>query len=112
MKKKRPLIYESLYTINRSFELIIEELRRLQRVDWFRGRSPIESVELAVRETRAWTMFEVLEVLHEHEECAWTRLGRVRNAGETLLDQGKSPGGERGPSAALRAKAPETRRRR
>ena len=55
-------------------------------------------------------MFEVLEVLHEHEECAWTRLGRVRNAG--LLDQGKLPGGERGPSAALRAKARETRRRR
>jgi hypothetical protein len=111
MKKNRPLIYESLYTINRSFEQILHEFRRLERVDWFRRRPPIKSVHLAVREMRAWTMFEVLEVLHEHEERAWTRLGRARDAQERFLDQSKLPSGERDPRAAFPAKAKMRRRR-
>jgi hypothetical protein len=77
--KKPPLIYESLCTINQSFEQILRELEGLQQFDCFRGREPIKSVELAVRETHAWTMFEILEVLHEHLENEWTRLGRIRS---------------------------------
>lgn len=74
-----PAIYESLNLINRSFEQIHQELDQLQRHDWFRKRAPIKSVELAIRETHAWTMFEVLEVMRECEEDEWTRLGRARS---------------------------------
>jgi hypothetical protein len=75
-------LYESLSLINRSFEQIHQELDRLQQHDWLRTRAPVKSVELAVRETHAWTMFEILEVLREHEESEWTRLGRVRGRQE------------------------------
>jgi hypothetical protein len=71
--------YESLTLIDRNFEQILRELERLQQVHRFRCRPPIKSVELAVRETRAWAMFEILEVLHQREESEWTRLGRVRS---------------------------------
>jgi hypothetical protein len=50
----------------------------LQKLDWFRKRVPIKSVELAVRETHAWTTFEILEVLREQTEREWTLLGRKR----------------------------------
>ncbi len=82
-------IYESLNLINRGFEQIHQELERIQQHDWFRNRTPIRSVELAARETHAWTMFEVLEVLREREEDEWTRLGRARNR------QGDGPPGPR-----------------
>jgi hypothetical protein len=42
----------------------------------------MKSVALAVRETRAWTMSEILDVLHEKEEGQWTRLGRRGSAGK------------------------------
>jgi hypothetical protein len=71
-------IYESLSLINRSFEQILQELERIQQHDSFRKRAPIKSVELAVRETHAWTMLEILEVLREREEGEWMRLGRRR----------------------------------
>ncbi len=74
--------YDSLVLINRGFEQILQELDRLQRHDWFRKRAPIKSVELAVKETRAWTMFELLEVLRDRQEEVWTRLGRVRSRQE------------------------------
>ena len=75
-------LYESLSMINRSFEQINQELDRLRQHDWFLKRAPIKSVHLAVLETHAWTMSEVLEVLREHEEGEWTRLGRVRSRQE------------------------------
>jgi hypothetical protein len=75
-------IYESLSTINRSFEQILQELARLDQLDWFRGRPPMKSVALAVREMRAWTMSEILDVLHEKEEGQWMRLGRRGSAGK------------------------------
>jgi hypothetical protein len=75
-------IYESLNLINRGFEQIRLELERIQQHDLFRKRAPIRSVELAVKETHAWAMFEILDVLREHEEGEWTRLGRVRSRQE------------------------------
>ena len=76
------LIYEVLNLVNRSFDQTIQELERLQRLDCFGKRTPIKSVELAVRETHAWAMFEILEVLHERAESEWTRLGRMRSRQE------------------------------
>ena len=81
MKKDMPSVYESLGTIDRSFEQIRHELERLQQFDWFRGRAPMKAVGLSVRETqasddvrRSWTL------LHEREERKWMRLGRIRNS--------------------------------
>jgi hypothetical protein len=70
--------YETLNLINGSFGQILQELERLQQIGGFKGRASIKSVELAVKETRAWTLFEILDVLHQREEDEWTRLGRVR----------------------------------
>jgi hypothetical protein len=84
--KKTQLLYDSLGTISRSFDQILQELQRLQQLDCFRGRAPIKSVDLAVRETRAWTLSEILDVLHQREECQWMRLGRLRRTHEKRLD--------------------------
>jgi hypothetical protein len=79
MKTKiAPLVYESLCKVNRSFEEILREFERLKQFEWFRGPSPIKSVELAVKETHAWTMFEILDVLQKRQENEWMRLGRIR----------------------------------
>ncbi len=86
--KTTPWVYDSLGTINRCFEQILEELERVQQLNWFRGSAPMKSVELAVRETRAWTMSEILDVLHQREESEWVRLGRLRSAREKLLERG------------------------
>ena len=77
-KTSAALVYDSLNVINRSFDQILQELERLQKADCFRRQAPIQSVELAVKETRAWTMFEILDVLHEREESEWMRIGRKR----------------------------------
>ena len=42
---------------------------------------------MAVRETRAWTMSEILEVLHEREEGDWMRLGRLRSVQVERLER-------------------------
>lgn len=75
-------IYESLALIDRSFEQILHELERIERLRSFRRQSPLKSVQLAVKETRAWALFEILEVQHQREEREWTRLGRVRSREE------------------------------
>ena len=86
--KTTPWVYDSLGTINRCFEQILEELERVQQLDWFRGSAPMKSVELAVRETRAWTMSEILDVLHQREESEWMRLGRLRSAWRSSWNAG------------------------
>ena len=84
------MIYDSLGTIHRSFEQILPEFQRLHQIEGVRGRPPIKSVELAIRETRAWAMFEMLDVLHQHEEREWTRLGRVRSRQEGVREISRS----------------------
>ena len=71
-------MYDALNLINRNFGQILQELEGLRRLNCFRRPASIKSVELAVNETRAWTLFEILDVLHKHEEDEWTRFGRVR----------------------------------
>ena len=88
MKTNKPLMYDSLAKISQGFEQILQELERIQQFDWFRARGPIKSAELAVRETRAWTVSEILDVLHQQEEVEWMRLGRLRSAREKLLERG------------------------
>lgn len=73
------LVYEALSAIDQSFEEILGELERLQKLDWFRKQEPIKAVALAIRETHAWTLFEILEIVHARAEQEWTRLGRIRS---------------------------------
>jgi hypothetical protein len=77
--------YDALCSINRAFEQILKQFERLHQIGWFRGRAPIKSVELAVKETHAWTMFEVTEVLNGFEERNWTRFGRRRRQQDKQL---------------------------
>ena len=86
-KMNESLAYDSLNTVARNFEEILKALDRLQRLDWFRRRSPIKTLELAVKETQAWTLFEILEVLRERAESEWTKYGRMRSREES-----KKPG--------------------
>lgn len=73
------LVFEALSAIDRSFEEILGELERLQKLHWFRKQEPVKSVALALRETHAWTLFEILEILHARAEQEWTRLGHMRS---------------------------------
>jgi hypothetical protein len=84
------LIYELLSDVNRSFDEILVGLESIQKSRWFRERQLIQTVELAVRETQAWTTFEILEVLHERVEREWTRLGRLRSRREKQQNKNRS----------------------
>ena len=83
-------MYELLASVNRSFDEILVGLERIQKSSWFRERQLIQTVELAVRETQAWTTFEILEVLHERVEREWTRLGRLRSRREKQHNKNRS----------------------
>lgn len=75
-------IYAALESIDRSFEQVLGALEQIQKLPWFHQHLRLKPVELAVKEARAWTMFEILEVLHEREEEEWIRLGRQRTRRE------------------------------
>jgi hypothetical protein len=87
VRKNKPLPYEPLGIISRSFDQILLELEKLEELDCFRQHAPLESAQLAVQEVRSWTLSEILEVLHEREEGEWMRLGRLRVAREKRLEK-------------------------
>jgi hypothetical protein len=68
-------IYESLVRIQLGFAQILEALENLRQHKTYRGRSMTDAVR-AVREVRAGTLFEVLEILHAREERDWITWGR------------------------------------
>lgn len=67
--------YESMAAIQLGFVQILEALEDLQQYKCYRGPA-MKAAVLAVREARAGTLFEVLEIIHTREEREWTRLGR------------------------------------
>lgn len=69
--------YESLLAIQLGFAQVLGALESLQQRKCYRGPA-MKAAVLAVREARAGTLFEVLEVLHAREEREWTSLGRKR----------------------------------
>jgi hypothetical protein len=89
----KTLVYEALATWNRDFELVLEDLRRLEALQLFPRRwrrQFLKEWRAALGEIRVWVSFEVTEVLHQAEEEEWTSLGRrtlIRRRGETG-DQG------------------------
>ena len=70
-------IYESLVRIQLGFTQVLEALAGLQKQKSYRGPS-MNSAVRAVREARAGTLFEVLEILNAREEREWTRWGGKR----------------------------------
>ena len=70
-------IYESMVRIQLGFAQVLEALESLQQNKSYRGRSMNAAVG-AVLETRAGTLFEILEILHAREEREWTRWGRTQ----------------------------------
>jgi hypothetical protein len=76
-KEDEVAIYESLVRIQRGFTQVLDTLETLRQNKSYRGPS-INAAVRAVRETRAGTLFEVLEVVHAREEREWSRRGRRR----------------------------------
>ena len=63
-------IYESLVCMQLGFAQILEALENLQQHKTYRGPSMTDALR-AVREVRAGTLFEILEILHAREEREW-----------------------------------------
>ena len=74
--RRKSEAYETLHALNQHFEQVLRDLDRLQalglRADLLRH------FHVVVEESRAWSNFEVTEVLHETELKDWTRYGRLR----------------------------------
>lgn len=75
------LVYEILATLNQRFEQAVLDLQRIQELAIVR-RDLIGALRDVIEETRAWTNFEVIEVMHEREQRDWARFGRLRRQWE------------------------------
>lgn len=76
-RKEEVTIYKSLVRIERGFTRVLQTLAGLQQQKSYQGPS-MNSAVRAVREARAGTLFEVLEILHARDEREWIRWGRKR----------------------------------
>lgn len=79
------LVYEALATLNRGFEQVLGDLKRLEELRLFPHRWQrkfLKTWRATLEETRAWTNFEVVEILHQREEREWVGFGRSRQRSE------------------------------
>jgi hypothetical protein len=70
---------------NRNFEQALQDLERLATLDLFTDRwqrRAFKACRATMEETRAWTNFEVIEVIHQREEREWVRFARIRQKAE------------------------------
>jgi hypothetical protein len=75
------LVYEVLATLNRDFEQLLGDLKRLEELRLFPHRWQrkfLKTWRATLEETRAWANFEVVETLHYREEQEWISFGRIR----------------------------------
>ena len=75
-------IYQSLYSLNGGFELIVKELDRLQKA----GLLPVKFIRTysaSVEELRARANCKISELLRERELKDWSRFGRLINTGNS-----------------------------
>lgn len=77
-------VYETLQALNHGFEQILVDLGSLQKLG-FRSEF-LAACRVIVEETRAWTNFEVVEVLQRREQTDWERFSRMRREQEKLLE--------------------------
>ncbi len=80
----REPVYESLAAMNHDFECVLAELARLHELGMF-NRDLANILRIAVKETRAWANFELVEILQQREQDDWTRFGRLHRRWEKKL---------------------------
>jgi hypothetical protein len=91
-KNAKVQAYEALATFNRDFEQVLADLEQLGALGLLPERWERQFLKLCratLEETRAWTNFELVEVLHHREEREWVRFARIRQRAEK---QSEPPG--------------------
>jgi hypothetical protein len=81
-------VYDALAILNRDFEQVLVDLKRLETLRLFPRRwqrKVLKTWRATLEETRAWANFEVIEVLHQREEREWVSFGRIRQRSENHL---------------------------
>jgi len=73
--------YETVYRLNRAFELVRLNLDRLEALGLFR-RNYLKSFRNMAEELRAETNHELTEKLNEREERDWAHFGQLCNQWE------------------------------
>jgi len=68
--------YETLCTLNQSFEQVLQQLQELEKLGL--GRQPWKALRTIVEENRAEINFELVERLQEREQTDWAYFGRRR----------------------------------
>src|SRR5260370_29916379 len=81
----REPVYESLAALNHDFECVLAELARLHEIGMF-NRDLANVLRIAVKETRAWANFELVEILQQREQDDLTGFGRLHRLWETYRD--------------------------
>jgi len=97
-------LYESLFALDHNFSEILVSVERLRNQGLFRDRFQRQSIAIcqaALKETRAWFNFEILQILLNREEGDLAHFDRIRHEQEKALagsDQPAAPqkGGTRG----------------
>src|SRR5712692_8143427 len=80
----REPVYGRLEVMNHDFECVLAELARLHELGMF-NRDLANILRTAVKETRAWANFELVEILQQREQDDWTRFGRMHRRWEKKL---------------------------
>jgi hypothetical protein len=73
--------YEALAIFNRDVERVLEDLERLEALGLLPQRWQRRFLRVwraTLEETRAWTNFELVDVLGQKEEREWVRFARIR----------------------------------
>jgi hypothetical protein len=91
---RKAVVYEALAAFNRDVEGLLVDLERLGALGLFRRRWQrqfLKAARAALEETRAWTNFELLEVLHAREEAEWVHFARLRQRAEQPTENPGDP---------------------
>jgi hypothetical protein len=75
------LSYETVAALNQAFGHVLQNLSKLRELGIVR-RKLCTALQVALKETIAWTNFEVTERLHDLEQSNWADYGRKRRAWE------------------------------
>ena len=70
-------LYETVYDLNRGFNLVLETFERLERQGFFR-RDYLRAFHNMADELRAKTNYELTETLHDGEQREAAQFGRIR----------------------------------
>jgi len=74
----REPVYESLAAMNHDFECVLAELARLHELGML-NQDLANILRTVVKETRAWTNFDLLQILLLREQDDLARFRRLRN---------------------------------